>query len=42
MRDPSGDLPWEEDPTGSDVYHITDANVSVRPHKLIIYFKFLR
>lgn len=32
MRDPAGDLPWEEDPTGSDVFHITDANVSIRPH----------
>lgn len=31
MRDPSGDLPWEEDPTGSDVFHITDANVSMPP-----------
>ncbi|XP_030376906.1 protein disulfide-isomerase A5 [Scaptodrosophila lebanonensis] len=25
MRDPSGDLPWEEDPAGSDVLHFTDA-----------------
>lgn len=25
MRDPTGDLPWEEDPTGVDVYHIPDA-----------------
>lgn len=25
MRDPSGDLPWEEDPTGADVLHFNDA-----------------
>lgn len=25
MRDPGGDLPWEEDPIGADVYHIQDA-----------------
>lgn len=24
MRDPTGELPWEEDPTGSDVFHIPD------------------
>lgn len=34
MRDPSGDLPWEEDPTGSDVFHITDANVSIYAHNV--------
>lgn len=28
MRDPTGDLPWEEDPTGVDVYHVPDPNVS--------------
>lgn len=27
MRDPSGDLPWEEDPSAVDVNHIPDANV---------------
>lgn len=25
MREPTGDLPWEEDPTGADVQHIQDA-----------------
>lgn len=25
MRDPSGDLPWEEDPAGADVLHFNDA-----------------
>ncbi|KAH8329453.1 hypothetical protein KR074_010915 [Drosophila pseudoananassae] len=25
MRDPSGDLPWEEDPAGDDVLHFSDA-----------------
>lgn len=24
MRDPAGDLPWEEDPIGKDVIHFTD------------------
>jgi len=28
MRDPTGDLPWEEDPTGIDIIHINDAAVS--------------
>lgn len=28
MRDPAGDLPWEEDPTGADVYHVSDSVVS--------------
>lgn len=27
MRDPAGDLPWEEDPLGADVYHVPDAVV---------------
>lgn len=25
MRDPTGDLPWEEDPIGTDVVHVPDA-----------------
>lgn len=29
MRDPGGDLPWEEDPIGVDVYHIQDAAVRI-------------
>uniref|UniRef100_A0A336KFI3 CSON002835 protein n=1 Tax=Culicoides sonorensis TaxID=179676 RepID=A0A336KFI3_CULSO len=24
MKDPTGDIPWEEDPTGTDVFHIAD------------------
>lgn len=27
LRDPSGDLPWEEDPSGADVLHIPDPDV---------------
>lgn len=27
MRDPSGDLPWEEDPSASHIAHIPDTNV---------------
>jgi len=28
MRDPTGDIPWEEDSTAVDVVHIPDALVS--------------
>lgn len=28
MRDPTGDLPWEEDATANNVLHISDAAVS--------------
>lgn len=28
MRDPTGDLPWEEDSEGADVVHLPDTNVS--------------
>lgn len=27
MREPTGDLPWEEDPVGADVVHVQDAVV---------------
>lgn len=27
MRDPTGDLPWEEDPSGAEVYHVADPTV---------------
>lgn len=43
MRDPSGDLPWEEDLTGSDVFHITDANVSIyTAHNILFNFLSLK
>ena len=29
MRDPTGDLPWEEDTSVTSVYHIPDATVSI-------------
>lgn len=29
LRDPSGDIPWDEDEQGVDVVHINDVNVSV-------------
>lgn len=28
MKDPTGDIPWEEDPIGVDVFHISDPPVS--------------
>lgn len=28
MKDPTGDIPWEEDPTGVDVVHVADPAVS--------------
>lgn len=30
MKDPTGDLPWEEDPNSTDVMHIQDAKVNGR------------
>lgn len=29
MREPTGDLPWEEDPAGADVMHVQDAVVCI-------------
>lgn len=29
MRDPTGDLPWEEDQSASNIVHIQDPNVSL-------------
>lgn len=29
LRDPSGDIPWDEDEQGVDVVHINDMNVGV-------------
>lgn len=28
VKDPTGDLPWEEDPSGADVLHFLDPAVS--------------
>ena len=28
MRDPTGDIPWEEDPTAGDVVHVDNKQVS--------------
>lgn len=28
MRDPTGDLPWEEDSSANNIFHISDASVS--------------
>ena len=28
MRDPTGDIPWEEDPTAADVVHVDNKQVS--------------
>lgn len=28
LRDPTGDLPWEEDPTAVDIYHLLDGEVT--------------
>lgn len=33
MRDPTGDLPWEEDPIGADVVHVPDAVVCLLPFR---------
>ena len=29
MRDPTGDIPWEEDPTAGDVVHVDNKQVSI-------------
>lgn len=39
MRDPTGDLPWEEDPIGVDVVHVPDAVVSLFLKSKIVLFK---
>ncbi|CAG9857417.1 unnamed protein product [Phyllotreta striolata] len=43
MRDPTGDIPWEEDSTAKDVLHIPDSNTLVKlikkePRPLLILF----
>ena len=30
MRDPTGDIPWEEDPTAGDVVHVDNKQVRLR------------
>lgn len=27
LRDPTGDLPWEEDPSATSIYHLADGEV---------------
>lgn len=29
MRDPTGDLPWEEDTSASDILHVADTEVNI-------------
>ncbi|RVE39794.1 hypothetical protein evm_015556 [Chilo suppressalis] len=31
LRDPTGDLPWEEDPEASDIFHLSDAEENSCP-----------
>lgn len=38
MRDPTGDLPWDEDPAGVDVLHLADAAVNCHFSHQNIYF----
>lgn len=43
MRDPSGDLPWEEDNTANDIFHLPDAGSLTRlikkePKPILIMF----
>lgn len=39
LRDPSGDLPWDEDEAGADVVHIGDTEVNVTAEFFIILLK---
>lgn len=41
MRDPTGDLPWEEDTNSADVVHIPDAQVFIIISYLLIKFQIL-
>lgn len=34
MRDPTGDIPWEEDATATNVVHIPDSQVSYNHHEI--------
>lgn len=34
MRDPTGDIPWEEDSTANNVVHVPDTNVSNKKYSL--------
>lgn len=36
LRDPTGDLPWEEDESGADVVHIRDSEVNNRNKNLAL------
>ena len=29
LRDPTGDLPWDEDPSATDIYHLQDGEVGI-------------
>lgn len=42
MRDPTGDLPWDEDPIGTDVVHIKDMDVSKLFFFFVLNFNFLK
>lgn len=35
LRDPTGDLPWEEDPDATDIFHLTDGEVGIRLIELV-------
>lgn len=37
LRDPSGDLPWEEDNSGTNVVHLNDSEVRMRMKDVCIY-----
>jgi thiol-disulfide isomerase/thioredoxin len=39
MRDPTGDLPWEEDATANDVMHVSDAEVGTAAIYRVIVLK---
>jgi hypothetical protein len=39
MRDPTGDLPWEEDATANDVMHVSDAEVGTAAIYSVIVLK---
>lgn len=40
LRDPTGDLPWEEDPSGADVVHLNDPEVNSTSTQIIFNIIF--
>lgn len=40
LRDPTGDLPWEEDPGATDIFHLQDGEVRIKLRIFTIRLQF--